>query len=43
VLPVAYIIDTDGVVAWAEAGGSGGLEEMEEREQQVVELLAEEK
>ena len=40
VLPVAYIIDQDGVVAWAEAGGSGGLEEME---QEVVELLEEEK
>lgn len=29
VLPMAYIIDADGVVAWAEAGGSGGLDEME--------------
>ena len=29
VLPMAYIIDQDGVIVWAEAGGSGGLEEME--------------
>lgn len=29
VLPMAYIIDADGEVAWAEAGGSGGLDEME--------------
>jgi hypothetical protein len=29
VLPMAYIIDADGVVAWAEAGGSGGLDEIE--------------
>ena len=28
VLPMAYIIDRDGVVVWAEAGGSGGLDEM---------------
>jgi len=36
VLPMAYIIDQDGVVAWKEAGGSGGLAEMEE---QVLLLL----
>ena len=36
VLPMAYIIDADGVVAWQEAGGAGGLAEMEE---QVVLLL----
>lgn len=36
VLPVAYILDRDGVVAWAEAGGSGGLSEIEE---QVVSIL----
>jgi hypothetical protein len=36
VLPVAYIVDRDGVVAWAEAGGSGGLTEIEE---QVVAIL----
>lgn len=29
VLPVTYIIDQDGVVVWAELGGSGGLDEME--------------
>lgn len=29
VLPVAYIIDREGVVAWGEAGGAGGLEEIE--------------
>ena len=29
VLPVAYIIDPDGVVIWAEAGGAGGLDEIE--------------
>lgn len=38
VLPMAYIIDADGVVAWAEAGGSGGLAEMEE---EVLALLPE--
>jgi peroxiredoxin len=38
VLPMAYVIDQDGVVAWAEAGGAGGLEEMEA---QVVTLLGE--
>jgi len=36
VLPVAYVIDQDGVVAWSEAGGAGGLDEMEA---QVVALL----
>lgn len=39
VLPVAYIVDRDGVVAWAEAGGSGGLTEIEE---QVVAILIDE-
>ena len=29
VLPVAYIIDKNGVVLWGEAGGAGGLEEIE--------------
>ena len=29
VLPVAYVIDDEGVVLWGEAGGAGGLEEME--------------
>ncbi len=36
VLPMAYIIGPDGVVAWAEAGGSGGLAKMEE---EVLALL----
>ena len=36
VLPVAYIIDQDGVISWAEAGGAGGLPEMES---QIVALL----
>ena len=36
VLPVAYIIDRNGVVAWGEAGGSGGLEEIEK---EVLRLL----
>ena len=31
VLPVAYIIDEKGVVLWGEAGGAGGLEEMEDQ------------
>ena len=39
VLPMAYIIDRDGVIVWAEAGGSGGLEEIEGT---VLDLLAEE-
>ena len=30
ILPMAYIIDQDGVVTWSEAGGAGGLAEMEE-------------
>lgn len=29
VLPVSYILDRDGVVVWGEAGGAGGLEEIE--------------
>jgi peroxiredoxin len=29
VLPVSYIIDQQGMVAWAKAGGAGGLEEIE--------------
>ena len=29
VLPMAYIIDRDGVLVWKEAGGAGGLGEME--------------
>ncbi len=36
VLPVAYVVDPDGVVAWGEVGGAGGLEEMEA---QVLALL----
>lgn len=36
VLPMAYIIDQDGVVRWSEAGGAGGLEEME---QEVLALM----
>lgn len=39
VLPMAYIIDQEGVVAWAEAGGAGGLEEIEV---QVTALLSRE-
>ena len=29
VLPVAYVVDRDGVVTWGEIGGAGGLDEME--------------
>lgn len=29
VLPMAYIIDADGVIARAEAGGAGGLDQIE--------------
>jgi len=36
ILPVAFIIDPEGVVAWSEAGGAGGLEEIEA---QVTALL----
>ena len=39
VLPVAYIIDQEGVVAWSEPGGAGGLEEIEA---QVTALLSRE-
>ena len=39
VLPMAYIIDAQGVVAWNEAGGASGLDEMEE---QVLLLLDDE-
>lgn len=28
-LPMAYIVDRDGVIVWNEAGGTGSLEEME--------------
>lgn len=38
VLPVTYIIDQDGVVVWAEIGGAGGLDDMEDL---VAELLRE--
>lgn len=38
--PWAYVLDRDGVVAWAEAGGSGGLAEIEE---QVVSILGAER
>jgi len=37
VLPMATILDADGVVIWSEAGGSSGIEEMAEI---VVSLLA---
>jgi hypothetical protein len=36
VLPMAYIIDKDGIVVWAEAGGAGGLEEIKN---QILMLL----
>ena len=39
VLPMAYIIDRDSVIVWAEAGGSGGLEEIRSE----VEALLEER
>lgn len=29
-LPVIFIIDQTGVVVWAEAGGTGGLDEIQE-------------
>lgn len=37
ILPVSYIVDRDGVVAWGEAGGTGRLEEIEA---QITALLA---
>ncbi len=37
VLPVAYVVDSEGVVAWAKAGGAGGLMEIEA---QILRLLA---
>jgi hypothetical protein len=39
VLPVAYIIDRDGIVVWTQAGGSSELEAIES---QVSALLADE-
>lgn len=38
VLPMAYIIDKNGIIIWSEAGGAGGLEEIEN---QVLMLLNE--
>jgi len=38
VLPVTYIIDREGIVRWAEAGGTGQLEEIEAF---IVDLLDE--
>ncbi len=31
VLPLAYLVDRDGVVAWGEAGGTGNLDEIRDR------------
>lgn len=39
VLPMVYIIDSEGIVRWSEAGGAGGLEEIEN---QIILLLDEE-
>ena len=37
VLPLAYIVDRDGVIAWTEAGGTSELEAIDAR---VTQLLA---
>ncbi len=38
VLPMAYIIDQEGVVTWAEAGGSGGLDEIDSQVSRLLRL-----